>query len=54
MFEAYVAKMSVVLKEYPFGYKTINMIRKRQVQKVAKRDIVVRVKFIADIFRVVA
>jgi transposase-like protein len=35
------------------GYETMNMIRKSQVQKVAKGDIVGKVKFIADIFRLV-
>lgn len=36
------------------GYETMNMIRKGQFQKVEKGDIVSQVKFIADIFGVVA
>lgn len=35
------------------GYETINMIRKGQVNRVSKGDIVGQVKFIADIFKVV-
>lgn len=36
------------------GYETLNMIRKGQVKGVSKGNIVAQVKFIADIFRVVA
>lgn len=36
------------------GYETMNMIRKGQVQGVSKGDLVSQVKFIADIFGVVA
>ena len=36
------------------GYEIMNMIRKGQVQKVEKGDVVGQVKFIADIFGVVA
>jgi transposase-like protein len=36
------------------GYETMNMIRKGQLQGVSKGDIVGQVKFIADIFEIVA
>jgi len=36
------------------GYETMNMIHKGQVNGVSKGDIVGQVKFIADIFGVVA
>lgn len=36
------------------GYETMNMIRKGQVDGVAKRDILGQVKFVAQIFEVAA
>ena len=36
------------------GYETMNMIRKGQVDGVAKREILGQVKFVAQIFEVAA
>lgn len=36
------------------GYEIMNMIRKGQIQRVSKGDIIGQIKFIANIFGVVA